>query len=100
MTMVLKLDGHALNTLFPDGSAARLELQQAVIANFIQAHVKPAWLGDTVKAQIETAQTAAVNQVLREMNLLSGYSNLTIPDSLKLKFKEAAREAVVVQWPH
>ena len=94
MSIVIKLDTPAMNALFPEGSTARVELQSAVLAEIIKKSLKPAWVGDQVTNQIKAAQTAAVNQVLREMNILVGYSTLSISDALRLKFKEEAREAV------
>ena len=34
--MKIQLDSNAINSLFPDGTGARLELQQAVIQNFVK----------------------------------------------------------------
>jgi hypothetical protein len=97
MSIVIKLDTPAMNVLFPEGSTARVELQSAVLAEIVSKNLKPAWVGEAVTSQIKAAQTAAVAEVMREMGFSShGYqkSNLVLPDSLRLKFKEEAREAV------
>jgi hypothetical protein len=51
MTISLKLDTAALQTLFPEGSEARLELQQAVIANIVEKMPASSQLEDYVYKQ-------------------------------------------------
>lgn len=40
MTIEFKLDTHAVETLFPEGTEARVKLQQAVIEEFTRRHIK------------------------------------------------------------
>lgn len=95
MTITIKLDTPSMNALFPEGSEARVELQKAVLANFCASALKPSWLGAAVISAVELAKAEAIKTVLREMGALSGYgSTLTIPDALRLKFKEEAKAAV------
>lgn len=99
MSITIKLDTPAMNALFPEGSTARVELQSAVLAEIVSRNLKPAWVGEAVTSQIKAAQSLAVTQVLREMGFItSSYNtNLSIPDALRLKFKEEARAAVAAE---
>lgn len=56
MTIQLKLDVAALNTLFPEGTEARVELQSAVIAAFTRKHLKETALGNDVHKAINEAK--------------------------------------------
>ncbi len=55
----LKIDTQALNALFPEGSEARLNLQQAVIQNFADRLIK----GQGAEAVVKYLQTNLAPQV-------------------------------------
>ena len=69
MTIQLRLDTPALNALFPEGSDARVELQHAVIQNFVQRALKPAVVSQEVRDLITKERREAVAQVLKELGL-------------------------------
>src|ERR1035437_10000265 len=94
MSITIKLDTPAMNTLFPEGSEARVELQKAVLANFCASALKPSWLGEAVTRTVAIAKDAAIREVLSEIGIVQKYGSLTIPDSLRLRFKDEARSAV------
>lgn len=50
--VVLRLNAEALAALFPEGSQARLDLQAAVVAEFVRKNLKPSTLGSAVQAQL------------------------------------------------
>lgn len=95
MTIELKLDTNALESLFPAGSEARVNLQKAVIANFIRAHVKPSFVTAEVEKLVKEAQTEAVKQVLAEMGLRPHWNGTTtLSDTAKREIELQARRAL------
>lgn len=65
----LQLNADALAALFPEGSQARVELQNAVVAEFVRKHIKIAALGSGIQLQIEKAKKEAIEVALGEFGL-------------------------------
>ena len=63
MTIQLRLDSAAIEKLFPEGSTARVDLQQAVIAEFVRKTVKPYALGSDIELRISRARSEAIREV-------------------------------------
>lgn len=61
--MMLRIDASALATLFPEGTQARVDLQNAVVAEFIRKNFRDAALGEDVRAKLEAARTDALAEV-------------------------------------
>lgn len=68
MTMVIQLDGSALDRLFPPGSEARTQLQAGVVNNFIDkmSHDKLSWKLTGLDAQIEKVTQKAIDEILHK----------------------------------
>lgn len=94
MTMQLRLDADALAKLFPEGSQARVELQNAVVAEFIKKHVSDKLVADDVQRLIKSAKSEAVTEVMRELGVHSQWGNVVLSDTFKNKLKEQVREQV------
>lgn len=96
MTIQLRLDTEALAALFPEGSAARVELQSAVIAEFARKHLKPSLVLSEVTSIISRERQAAVNEVLKDLQKNNGafaYATSLTPD-FKRRVREEVGEAV------
>jgi uncharacterized membrane protein YheB (UPF0754 family) len=103
MALQLKLDAAAIAALFPEGSEQRVELQSAVIAEFVRKHIKTAALGPDITAQIERARKDALDAVSRARTdatdralaeygaKKSGWGNVTIEGEAKTAIATAAR---------
>lgn len=65
MTTEIKLDTAAMNALFPEGSTARVNLQQAVIQNFAERFVKGT-LSDESLEQVKEIIRESVSPVVQE----------------------------------
>lgn len=63
--ILLRLDSSALNALFPEGSEARIDLQQAVISEFVKKHIKPGALGPGVLRELETVRADVLSEINR-----------------------------------
>lgn len=61
----IQLNVDALAALFPAGSEARVELQQAVIAEFMRKHIKESALGPDIQLRIDNARRDAFHEVER-----------------------------------
>lgn len=77
--MMLRIDLRALAALFPEGSPARVELQQAVVAEFVRKHLKDSVLGSGIEAMLtETRDNlraeirAARDQLLKNDQAVAG----------------------------
>lgn len=93
MSIQLRLDVPALQALFPEGSEARLDLQRAVVSQFITQYLKPSMIRDDVMRMVTAARAEAVAQVMREMGAQSTWG-AGISDSFKLQLKnEIATQA-------
>lgn len=104
--ILLRLDPRALAALFPEGTQARADLQQAVIAEFVRKNLRPDALGGDVRDQIERARAdalSAVNgakyevasKVIQELGAVRGaWGKLEIKGDMKDAVAEAARQAV------
>lgn len=68
--MMLRLDAAALAALFPEGSQARVDLQNAVVAEFIRKNFRDAALGDDVRKKLESARADALTEVDRARQLI------------------------------
>mgnify|MGYP003542794378 CR=1 FL=1 len=90
MSIQLKLDTNALMTLFPEGSEARLELQQAVLNEAAKRSLKGITQQELVKA-ISPAVTKIKKELISEYGELKYLQNRweLIPST---EFKKAVRE--------
>lgn len=106
MTIRLHLDTNAVDALFPEGTQARVELQQAVIAEIIRRKIKPGALGESVAAQIERARSDALDaierakaemadKVLRDQGVTKDHWGcIELKNEAKATIDEAARQAI------
>lgn len=95
MSIQLRLDAAALAALFPEGSQARVDLQQAVVAEFAKKYIKPSAAG--LQAMVDKARAEAVAEVMKELGLSRGaYSSnpVKLSDGVKYEIDQAARAAV------
>lgn len=60
MTIELKLDTPSLTSLFPEGSEARLKLQQAVIDNFCRRHLRG--VASDIESRLESARLNTIRE--------------------------------------
>jgi hypothetical protein len=101
----LQLNAEAIEALFPEGTQARIELQNAVVAEFTRKHLRDKALGDNVQAQIERARadaldavkrakSAVVDQALTEIGAGKNYNGVYLSDTMKREIAEQARRAV------
>lgn len=65
MSVELKLDRSALEALFPEGTEARVKLQQAVIQNFAQSYIKGS--KDTVLNSLQPQLVEMKKQISNEL---------------------------------
>jgi len=63
----LQLTAEAIQALFPEGTQARVELQNAVVAEFARKHIKPADLPAGLGAVVKQAQKEATDAAIREI---------------------------------
>lgn len=76
----IKLDTQALNALFPEGSEARVKLQNAVIFNFVSKNFKTNTFGKEVEQYIIKAKTEMTLKVYEAAGLKKGeWSGWAIP---------------------
>lgn len=91
----LQLNPEALVALFPEGGAARLELQNAVIAQFLRQHIKIAALGDGVKYQVEKAKKEAMLEAMKGVGFKTDvYGNVQPTEESRRTLAQEARRAV------
>lgn len=95
MSTVIRLDTNALNALFPEGSEARIELQRAVVAQFVQANIRGKTIGAEVEKIVGNAKDQAVRDALKELGVTPGWggSGVTLSDSFKRQLHDEARSA-------
>lgn len=65
--LVLKLNTGAMNALFPEGSPARVDLQQAVIQNFFERALKVK-LGESISTRIAQVERQAKEHMDAALN--------------------------------
>lgn len=107
--ILLRLDASAVTAIFPEGTEARVNLQNAVIAEFVRKNIKPSLLGQDVADQIERARADALNAIkkraddakhtyLAELGVsVDGYSRVLLSDSVRSKIQESAKMAVHIE---
>jgi 23S rRNA U2552 (ribose-2'-O)-methylase RlmE/FtsJ len=99
MTIQLRLDGPALAALFPEGTEARIELQKAVVAEFVRKHMTAAVPEDVKKLVVEQ-RAKAVQDVLREFGGISTFGVQLTPifkDAVRNEVRKAVHEFVTQQ---
>ena len=64
----IQLNADALAALFPEGSGARIELQNAVVAEFTKKHLRESAFGPAVKERVERARADALAAVSSAKN--------------------------------
>lgn len=87
MTIQLRLDTTALAALFPEGSEARLDLQRAVVNQFITQYIKPTMIRDDVMRMVTAARSEAVAQVTKELGGQNLW-NTGLSDTFKQRIKD------------
>lgn len=97
--MEIRLDTKALAALFPEGTEARVHLQNAVVAEFIRRHIKPSLVEKDVIDHIDIAERNAVNEVLNKLGAttdrFSGYGgSIKFSSSFIRLLDEKATESV------
>lgn len=106
--MQLKMDMAALAALFPEGSEARVELQNAVVAEFVRKNIKPGAMGaDFQKVlvgearnladQIRRGIADAKHSVFKEVGVAiprDEWSGVTLTDQQKTAIRNAAHTAI------
>lgn len=101
----LQLNAAALEALFPPGSDARIELQNAVVAEFTRKHIKESALGSNVQDQIERARADALNAVkiakievatraIADIGVIKEWGRVKLTGEAEAAIKEGARVAV------
>lgn len=102
----LQLNAEAVAALFPEDSPARIELQNAVVAEFVRKHLRERILGSDVHSRIETARGSAltaiesarrdvIDRVVREAGVAKdNWGRMTVTGSALSEITEAAKQAV------
>lgn len=96
--MELKLDIHALNALFPEGTEARLKLQQCVLEEFSRRQIKA--LESTIRNQataIHNSASQKVEEMFKEAGWTKSYGNWKMPQSLKDELADTAKNLVTTE---
>lgn len=68
--LMLRLDAAALAALFPEGTQARADLQQAVVAEFVRKNFRDAAFGSDIAATLARARADAMEEVNRARRLI------------------------------
>lgn len=81
---IIRLSADALDRLFPDGTDARLQLQQAVLGEVAGRYIKAA-LGEHQKAYIDglvrrIASAADLDKLVSDSFLKQGYAGRLVPN--------------------
>lgn len=101
----LQLNADAIAALFPEGSQARVELQNAVVAEFVRKHIKIAALGSGIQLQIEKAKKEAIEVALGEFGLkkdtwgamkLTGAAQGSIADATRAAVRQEVTDQIAV----
>lgn len=103
--MTLRLDTKALNTLFPEGSEARVDLTRAIIQNFISKELNPASYDVKVRKSMQDAREKCENAIdeavasvrdslLRQVGIVDRWGTVTLHVSVREKIVDACRMAV------
>jgi hypothetical protein len=93
MSIQLRLDAPALAALFPEGSTARVDLQNAVMAQFINHYLKPNIVTAEVLKQVEAAKSVAVSEVMRALSIRN-WSNVELTEDFKRQIRKTANDQV------
>jgi 5-hydroxyisourate hydrolase-like protein (transthyretin family) len=105
----LQLNEAAVAALFPEGTTARLELQNAVVAAILRKHIRDSALGPDVQVQIERARTDALNAVrnaqtneasraLAELGVKKGnWGSIELSAEVKALISAGAKQAVQLE---
>jgi hypothetical protein len=91
MSVNIQLDTNAVNTLFPEGTEARVKLQQAVLSNVINAHIKTAGANFLLQ-EVNLVLRPLVQELTREYFDRLNYDKPT--ESLKQKMTEILRKHI------
>lgn len=93
MSIQLRLDAPALAALFPEGSTARVDLQNAVMAQFINHYLKPNIVTAEVLKQVEAAKSVAVSEAMRALSIRN-WSNVELTEDFKRQIKKTTSDQV------
>lgn len=93
--MELKLDVHALNALFPEGTEARLKLQQCVLEEFSRRHFKS--MDNLIRKNVQELQTvvdAQLEPLLKEHGWTKWYSSWKLPPAVREELASKVNDLV------
>lgn len=101
----IQLNAEALAALFPEGSAARIELQNAVVAEFVRKNLRDRALGNDVfetidrarvdaSAAVERARRDIMDRSLAEAGLKKEYGGFKLQGEAETLIKSTARNMV------
>lgn len=96
--MEIKLDIHALNALFPEGTEARLKLQQCVLEEFSRRQIKA--LESTIRSQataIHNSASQKVEEMFKDAGWTKSYGNWKMPQTLKDELADTAKNLVTTE---
>lgn len=93
MTIELKLDTAALSALFPEGSEARVNLQQACTENFARRHFRG--LGEDVLRRLDVFRAEALAEIESKYTTQkNGWGPQVLSDSLREKMAAEVEKSV------
>ena len=94
MAVQLRLDAAALAALFPEGSEARVELQRAVVQEFLNRHINPKTLGAEAREVARGLQARILTAVLAEADIhQTGYGGAyLLGDAVKARIRQESFE--------
>lgn len=90
----LKLNSEAVATLFPEGTPARVELQNAVVAEFLRKNIKPQLLQDNLQSQIDRQVKDATKEALKDLGVVTTWASLDLTQKFKNDLQSRVRDSV------
>lgn len=93
----LQLNADAIAALFPEGSQARVELQNAVIAEFCRKNIKNSLvISSSIEKKIEAARSQVIEDAVFKLGMDKGsYGTITVGTAVKEKIHVAVRDAMM-----
>lgn len=92
-----KLDTQSMDKLFPEGSAARVNLQSSIIASLAKRFIKPS---DELQKILEEFKNKAVKEAALNFGITTGdgyYNQYDLSQTAKARLKEEAALAISTQ---
>lgn len=94
MTVQIKLDTHALSALFPEGAEARVELQSAVIAEFLRKNIKPQVVHDNLRDMIDSRVKEATRDALKQLGVSMTWARPELTQQFKAQIQKEVHDQV------